>query len=399
MALFFQEWKKIWRPGILLILVLLGATYYYIFPSFYIRYFCNGPTGQANFDLAAGWVELYGPTMEPDERAELDGQLEDEIRRFNQSLPGIPGAVQAGMTDYETFEALRQAHYGPANQGGTVDMDAERLLYTAMYNSNYYRIKALENYMANYDWKEEVPWDQKEQFSFWSPPQQERILELEQSPRGFLPDGVVESTAEYAKDLAVWVVLSVILLLSPTLVRDRLYRTGAMQWSSRRGRRILNTQLLAGLISALALTAANIAIYAVPFLGKGPLALQSCPLFNWSQSSYTWFNGTYGQYLLVLTALLLILGLAAGALTLFLSQYSGNYVAMLFKAIPLFLVVGAFFGSWLLDRPFFFRPLYDNAPAYLPRGTETVGITVLVILSLALCVRTCRRQRKRELSR
>ena len=52
MRVFLQEWKKIWRPGILVALLVLGLAYFYLFSNFYIEYFCNGPTAQAEFDLA-----------------------------------------------------------------------------------------------------------------------------------------------------------------------------------------------------------------------------------------------------------------------------------------------------------------------------------------------------------
>ena len=39
MSLFCQELKKIWRPGILVGVILLGLIYYYMFPSFYIEHF------------------------------------------------------------------------------------------------------------------------------------------------------------------------------------------------------------------------------------------------------------------------------------------------------------------------------------------------------------------------
>jgi len=395
-SLFFQELKKIWRPGILLMIGLLGAMYYYIFPSFYITYFSNGPTAEAEFELASGWLAQYGSTMEPSERTELEGQLAEEIRQFNEHLPEIPVTDQmdaAGIQDYATFETVREAHY--AQRGERADMDAEYLFNTIMNNSNYYKIRALENYIANYDWHDEN--SREEDFSAGPASQRERVLALEQGPRGFLPDCVVTSTTEYAQHLAVWVVLSVVLLLSPTLVRDRLNRTRAMQWASRRGRRVLHSQFAAGLCSAVGLTVVNLVIYTIPLLGRGPQVFWNCPLFNWSRSIYTWFDGTYGQYLLFLLGLLGLLGIAAGGLTLFLSQYSGNYISMLLKAIPLFLVVGVLFGSWLLDRPLFFRPLSENSGLYLPKGTEAVCMGVLLVLSLSLCGGTCRRQRRREL--
>lgn len=390
MSLFLQEWKKIWRPGILVILCLLGAMYYYMFSSFYVKYFNNGPTAQAGFDLAVEWVEKYGPTMEPSERAELDGQLAQEIQRFNEQLASYPGAAELGLTDYETF----QAEYIQSSP----DVGTQRLFSDIMNTSSYCRVKELENFIANYDWHAENPWDQMKDFDAMNPAQQARLLELEKGGRGFLPRSVVQSTLEYAKKLAVWIVLGVVVLLSPTLVRDRLHRMRAAQWASRKGRRVLSVQFAAGACSAFVLTAASIALYAVPFAAHGPLALAQCPLFDWTFSVYPWFNGTYGQYLAALVLLLLGLGTATGMLTVFLSQYSGNYVAMLLKAIPLYVVLGPLLGSWLTTWPFWFRGLVNDVYSTIPSGAEAFCVVFLLAAGAALLLAACHRQKKRELT-
>ena len=108
MELWKWELRKIWRPGILAAILLLGAVYYWMFPQFYIEYFCNGPSGEAQFDLASDWVARYGPTLEPEERAQLDGQLAEEIGSFDQQISSIPEASAAGLTDYESFLSRKE---------------------------------------------------------------------------------------------------------------------------------------------------------------------------------------------------------------------------------------------------------------------------------------------------
>jgi len=403
MALFFQELKKIWRPGILAALALLGGIYYYMFPLIYIEYFFNGNTAEVEFDLAVEWLEKYGPTMEPEEREELDGQLSEEIRIFNEQLAAFPEAVQRGLDDYASFQAGYLSYCGGIRDGQEADRDSELFFDTVMNNTNYYRAKKLENYIANYDWYSDVAENWVEFYSdkpddAWGPGQKARQQELDcGGSRGFLPKGVLDSTWEYAKDLSVWIVLSVVVLLSPTLVRDRLHRMRQTQWSSRRGRRVQNVQFAAGMASALALTALNAVIYAAPFLAQGPLKLAQCPLYNWCLGNCPWFDWTYRAYLGVLLLLLLALGLGASALTMFLSQYSGNYIAMLLKAVPLFVVLGPLFGSWLLDGAFFFRPLYDYSNIDVPKGTEAVCAAALVALGAAALLWTALRQKRREL--
>lgn len=401
MRLLAWELRKIWRPGILVAILLLGAVYYWMFPEFYIEYFCNGPASQAQFQLASEWVEAYGPTLEPEERAELDGQLAEEIQAFDQQIAAIPEAAAVGLTDYETFDQFREDYYsGTAASGGEADMDMEYLLSRVYGGTNWYVILELEQTMDTYDTQyERLALDISNREELGDPEamvhREEQLAEPERA-HGLLPLSVKRSTQEYGKDLAVWCVLSIVLLLCPTLVRDRLRRTRAMQWTSRRGRSILTCQMAAALCSALVLTAVNLVVYAVPFLAQEPLRFRDCGLGGIWEWGSPWFDWTYGTYLVVLVGLILALSLAAAGLTVFLSQYSGSYIAMLLKALPLFVAVGAVLGNWLLDLPFRFRRIWENGP-WMPKGIEAAVVAVLLAVSILLCTLTCRRQRKREL--
>ena len=401
MRLFLWELRKIWRLGILAAILLLGAVYYWMFPEFYIEYFCNGPYEQAQFQLASQWVEKYGPTLEPEERAELDDQLAEEIRKFDQQIGAISEAAAAGLTDYEAFYQFREDYYsGTAASDGKADMDQEFLVHRVYGGTNWYVIEEIQSTMEQYDTQEEhsalVISNRKAEGQPEAMVHREEQLAEPERAHGLLPFSVKESTREYGKDLAVWCVLSIVLLLSPTLVRDRLRGTRAMQWSSRRGRSVLTVQMAAAMFSALVLTAANIIVYAIPFLAQEPLRFHACGLGGIWEWGSPWFDWTYGTYLVVLVVLILALSLAAAGLTLFLSQYSGSYIAMLLKALPLFVAVGAVLGSWLLDQPFSFRRFWEDGP-WVPKGTEFAVIVVLLLLGVGLCIYACSRQHRREL--
>ena len=401
MELWKWELRKIWRPGILAAILLLGAVYYGMFPQFYIEYFTNGPYAEAQFDLASDWVERYGPTLEPEERAQLGGQLAEELDAFARQIAAIPEAAAAGLTDYEAVLSFRENYLdGTREHGGEADMDVEALLYRVYSGTSWYRIEVLADIMEAYDAQDErlalVISGRKELGDPEAMIQRETELAASDLRHSLLPSSVKHSTQEYGKDLAVWCVLSIVLLLSPTLVRDRLRGTRPLQWASRRGRSVLNVQMGAALLSALVLTAVNVTVYAIPFLAQGPLQFAACGLGGLWEWGTPWFDWTYGTYLLVLVGLLLALSLGCAGLTVFLSQYSGNYIAMLFKAVPLFVAVGAVLGSWLLDMPFTFRSL-GNGAVWLPRGIEAVTASVLLALGMGLCILACRRQRRREL--
>ena len=385
MSLFLQELKKIWRPGILVGIVLLGLIYYYMFPSFYIEYFSNGPSAQAEFELSVEWVARYGPTLEPEERAELDGRLAEEIAKFNRQLKDFPEAAAAGITDYESFRAASEQNAGDP-----------QLMWAIQDGSNCDTISIIRHMLERYDDPRDYLWEH-DYFEFYTPQEKAQILAVNSWPMSLLSGSVMDSTNYYLKYLARWTAISVILLLSPTLVRDRLRQTRPIQWSSRRGRRVLHTQLAAGLVSALLLSVVNVTIYAIPFLAQGPLALKDCPLGNSVWGSGTpWFNWTYGQYLGILTGMVLALGIGIGAVTLFLSRFSDNYVSMLLKAFPLFVAMGGFFAVWVINHAFFFHPAWDGADFFVAKGGETVCVAVLLFAGAALTGWSCLRQRKLE---
>lgn len=401
MELWKWELRKIWRPGILAAILLLGSVYYWMFPQFYIEYFCNGPYAEAQFDLADHWVARYGPTLEPEERAQLDGQLAEELDAFAQQIAAIPEAVAAGLTDYEAVLSFRENYLdGTQEHGGEADMDVEALLYRVYSGTSWYRIEVLTDVMETYDTQAErraqIVSNRREDGQPEAMVRREAELASSEMAHSLLPLSVKRSTQEYGKDLAVWCVLSIVLLLSPTLVRDRLRNTRPLQWASRRGRAILSTQMGTALLSALMLTIVNLTIYAVPFLAQGPLRFAACGLDGIWEWGTPWFDWSYGTYLLVLVGLLLALSLGAAGLTAFLSQYSGNYIAMLLKAVPLFVAVGAVLGTWLLDMPFRFRNL-GNGAVWLPRGIEALTAAALLVLGLSLCILSCRQQKRREL--
>lgn len=403
MNLFLQELRKIWRPGILAALVILGAVFYHIRPGFYIQNFSNGYQDEADLELALDWVERYGPTIERSEGEKIRQQLEEEETRFASYAAGTPEMAARNITDFDSFQAFRDASYADdaayqaAKERGDIAL-MEQVVYSG--ETNYFTVMELRSFLEAWD-GEALPDPEEGGDRAWGETRRldelcrERVRAMRENREGrsVLPPHINFSTSEYTRYLAVWCVSSAILLLAPTLVRDRLHRMRPVQWVSRKGRRILNLQLAASLVSGLLLTLLNLTVYSVPLAATQALAFWDCSLHSVLRQ-YPWFDWTYGQYLLVSVGLILALSLGASALTAVLSQYSGNYVAMLLKAIPLIVVLVVF--SMLVMADAFYFSNYVTRALALPGG-ELLCAALLAVLGLVLTVLTCRWQRRREL--
>jgi len=393
MELWKWELRKIWRPGILVVLVLLGGIFWQFRTGFYIEYFCNGGGAKEEFAVKADWVKRYGPTIEPSERAEIDGQLKESKAEFAKQLAAIPEAAEVGINNYEDFIIFEDAYYDRAARDGKGDGSTRSFIWRIQDNTNYYAIEAIIRFIEDYDELSKdggSPLEHYDVASALEEKRQSRIQAIRSGPAAYAIDPPIRPASDFAKYLAAWCTLSVVVLLSPTLVRDQLHSTRPMQWASRRGRKIVNVQFGAALLSGLLLTLINFAVYTAPFLSTGALAFRDCWLASGiSKGSFAWFDWTYGQYLLILAGLVLTVTMGVSALTVFLSQYSRNYTAMLFKALPLYLAVGWYFTIWVVED----AGMSSSGASWLLLlpGAEFLCAGVLLMLGLGLCALACRR--------
>lgn len=416
MRLLKEELAKIWQPRLVAAIVALGVLFYLLFSAHWVQYFHGGPFNKADFDLSVGWMSEFGATIDDSERLLLDEQLARERELFDAQIIDIPEAAEAGIDEYADLLALRNLTFdenGRAQTDGALasltEEETSKILisFSAIDDkTNYPVIQQLEQFIEGYDYYASSEGAlSAEELALYTGAAQARIAELNRATEsgvGYLPLGTFDSTMSYAKWLAVWTVLSVIMLLSPAVVRDRIHRVQALQWASRTGRQAESVQLLAGLLSALALTCINIATYAIPFLANNPLALANAPLhspISISMVRLPWFDLTYGEYLLALVSFVLALGVSAGAFALMLSRISNTYISMLFKTLPLFVALGALFASWLFETPLFFKELFIGSGIWMPKGADVASIAAVFAASLVLCAVACYRIRKRELLR
>lgn len=328
MALLGWELKKLWRPGLLAAIALVGLVFWNIRTEFYIEHMSEGWA----IELSAGWLERYGTTMEPSERAELDGQLAEAKEEFSAGVAQIGGAAEAGIHDWPSWLAWKERYDEAARANANTERDRD-LYWAVQYGASTNRgeIEALETFMERYDQLaagDESALGHVTDYPDWVAEREaRRLAKAAARPEafGFLPGGVVSSTNNFFHYFAIWCSFSAVLLLSPVLVRDRLHRTRAMQWASRRGRGVLDAQMGAAL----------------------------------------------------------------------LSQYSGTYVAMLLKLLPLIFVLEWGLVPWIMDGAGTFWG--DPARLLGLPGTEWLIAAACAGLALGLCALACRWQKRREL--
>ena len=139
--------------------------------------------------MSVEWVAQYGPTLEPEERAEVDSQLAEDIAKFNRRLEKFPEAVAVGITDYTSFRAADQSD------------ENTQLMWDIRDGTNYYTIENIQQMTELCDLQRDYR-GQPEFFQYYTPKEQAQMLAVDSWPKSLLSWSVMDSTNRYLKYLA-----------------------------------------------------------------------------------------------------------------------------------------------------------------------------------------------------
>lgn len=444
-----EELKKIWRPGILGILAVLGFVFYTLFLQFYIQYFPNGPEYEGLYRTARELVETYGPSLSADEirMAEADRlalYAEAEVSMASNDL-----FKKHGLQHYEEYLAFYQDAVsrssdeitannsedspsessadssGNGSAGGTAIISAdgsadsssensallqadyedavqmERYLKSEAADNIGGRIYAIESYLERYHYiKTNGPGS--EDLALASGTSRKEFQHARsaffgesQAWQNILPPELPEAASAYLGRLLIWICLSVCLLLAPLPVQDRICRMRSLQWGSRLGRGVLPIQLRAVMLSAFLLTTLNLAVFGGFFaLHHGISDFFSCRMYSFLFTGYTWPNWTFGLWCAVLILLCYLIALGTAAFAFVLSQSSSNYISMILKLIPL-IAAAVILCPRLISMGFYFQNAVYRLTG-LPYAEAFVPLLIF-FSGLVLCTVVIKKKEKADL--
>lgn len=365
-----EELKKIWRPGMIGILLLMGAIYYTMFMEFYIRYFPNGPQAEGVFQVSANLVEQYGTSLSIEEMEEVKEGLSQLYREADGYILEFSIAQEHGLKSYEEYIKFQEKTY-------------EELSGNADQNSNYRDLMLISNYLTGSETKNiggriyGVEWllrfyEREQEIgelflrgeleTDYSVREQKRMQELLRKEDGLwqniLPAEVPETTSIYMYFMLIWMCLSVCLFIAPLQVNDRMNRMRTFQYSAKKGRKIFSVQFKTAMLSAFILTMLNLVVFMGLFAANGTAVFRDCRMYSFAATGFSWVNWKYGTWCLSLMMICCLIAMGTAAAAFFLAHYSANYISMLLKLIPVIVVLAVVLPPTLCQAFYFYDGLY-----------------------------------------
>lgn len=392
MKLLSFEMKKIWSPLIIAVLLVLGIVYGYLFLSFSLTNFPHGHPMIEQYDLIKSWTARYGTTMDVGERLDAEqglSSLYSEAKEYILSDVRFSAAKIYNYDDYTAFYLEANTAVDPT----PADLTIANLLYTEEFNYIGYRIDTVTSALIAYDIRNESLLNAR----YDTLEEQQRIENLvnNEMTNGIMAYEAVGNLDEYSRWCSIFLILSVTVLISPTLVRDRLNSIQSLQWSSKTGRCVLRRQFGAVIISAIILIVVELVIMVGLYSMLGTKYFWNSPLTSFFYGNKYWFDMSYGQYILLKIAFAVTIALGAVGIMFCLSRHSANYISLLMKLIPAFALLAVIGNSVVCALFQFGNSLYKVTHIV---GIEAYCATGVCIVGIVCATLTIFRERKNELA-
>lgn len=390
MRIVFHELRKIWNLKMLLAVALLCTLYYLIFLSIHMDYFLTGHPEIEEVEHSIELLQRYGPTLEEDEYAEYVKETREQlISEMEGHIRNNPIFADAGIYTLADYERLR-------NQDNLTETESKAYWTLLLEESGFVRFKweALEWIESRYHYypQHTLPKLTAEAANRWEMNRLAAIMETEEY-RNIMVWHVYDNTVKYSVNLAVLSVLAVLTLVSPLIVTDRTRNVHLLQYTAKQGRRILQKQLIAVLLSALMLTTLLLAVFGAIYSTNGTWVFWNSGLTSFLNHSTFLFDITYGQYMVIYIAMLYVLCLGTAGLAFILSKFSRNLITLILQLIPAFAGL-AFVCVYVFNRPFSIeQALYQMTG--IP-GIEPFICILVCLAGTAASVYFVRREKKTD---
>ncbi|CAH0118665.1 MULTISPECIES: hypothetical protein [unclassified Paenibacillus] len=345
MRVLWNEIKKIWNWKILLLLCIANVLMCLLFIENPATAITRGRPALDEYRIAAEMARQYGSDMEEEDFAHFKKAYEAQIGEAGNYLRARPEFAAAGIRSYEDFmhfdsddseqNALRNKVLFKEKVDLFWELQARRILIEEWHDNR-------------------AQWMERAWENAGDAKQKARLGELRAAGHVQTYPGIVlQNYKDFISSVAVAVIVSVVMALSPVFIKDRLGRMLDLQYTTRQGRNLYKTKAAAGLVSACIAIASLLIVY----LGLYAFIINhkvlrhdnlsvffQVPLHTFT-GSYYWYDPTFLQYVILTIAAVVVLGLAFALLAMCFSGLMSNYVALIGVQIP-FVFGALFFGLY-----------------------------------------------------
>lgn len=322
--MFGAEMKKIWKPGIIVLVVFISLLLFFSFMSRWIKPFQSNDgidRLEVTLELCNDFIDKYGNSIEVNEFAEI----ESEYRRLLSGVSTIAAEydlfMQNGINDYEDyFQYMQNAINGYDGYDYNTYSEMRNLIIQASGKPSIY-FEIYETIIQQY-----------------------KAADINRT--SILPFEILAYSNNYFVYLIICCLICAFLMVAPVMVNDRAENVIANQYSSKSGRKLYKTQYMCMVISVIMIVSIIVLAALLIWRTTGALQYVNSEISSFLNTETSVVPLTYGRLILYFIIITYLLTLGTTNIVFFLSANSTNAINMLIKTIPV-LIAGCLVGLFM----------------------------------------------------
>lgn len=350
MQILINEIKKILNWKIIITIAFVNVVLYFLLIDFDLQYFPNGRPALDSYKVGVEMTQKYGSSMDEEEFADFKEVYVEEVDKANRFLQERSDARLAGISSYEDF----------------LNSENNTLSKTIMFDEGvdlFWELQERRRLVEFHDVRKE---SLASEYDRANRTQRQLIEKLQTANQyAIYPSVSVENYKSVIKNISIIVLISVTLLVSPFILRDRTNRLIDLQYTSKKGRSIFKIKILGALISSFTLMTALMIVYIALYSQNHPEPFFDVPM-NAFISEMQWYNMTFIQYIVLTIGAIYILGFILTGLSLTVSNIVPNAVSLIGVQIPILFGLISLGLAYLIGRiTSYYVPQWVIPTAYL----------------------------------
>lgn len=361
----------------LLLLFIVNFILYFLLIEFDIEYFPNGRPALDSYRIGIEMIENYGTHMDELEFDDFKKTYETQVKEMDQFLQGRQEFVEAGI---DTFEKFRNMDH---------ENDEQYALHSKLFFEEsvdiVWELQERERLIEFYERKEEGLKIDLRDAKVW---QKDRFLEMrEEGLYGVYPEVVIRNFKTFILSVAITIMISVVLFISPIFLKDRMKQLLYLQYTSKIGRNLYKTKVLAGLISTFLLITTLLVIYISFYTLNDTSMYFDVPIHMFIGES-NWYDPTFFQFIVINIVAIYALGSIVALLAMVFSSVVANYVVLIGLQIP---IIAGIVGYGLL----YLITLIISI--WIPQWIVPTTYTSMLFIGIGLLLYMWKREKKRSI--
>lgn len=377
MRILLHELKKIFTWRIILLLLFVNAILFFLLIEFHITYFPNGRPALDLYNVGVEMIEKYGTDLEEEEFQDFLKTYELKVKEADEFLQTRKEFVDANLDSYEKF---RQFEHD--------DEVGNTLVNKVMFDERvdlFWELQARETLIEYYEWKEVGLENLKNDAKG---AQKERFEELiEKGQYQVYTDVVILNFNDFIFNVAITIMISVVIVISPIFIKDRLRQLLDLQYTMKKGRNLYKTKALAGFISTFIVITVLLIVYFSLYSLNNTSMFFDIPIymFVWD---YYWYDLTFFQYIVLTVIAIYVLGFVFALLSMCFSNIMPNYISLIGVQVPFVVAMIAYGFDYLVT---------SIISLSLPKWAVPTSYMFMLVCSVLFIVYLWRKEKRRDI--